>query len=116
MVFNLDHYFKAGLCKLWYNGENAHSKFNIYCEEFPAFFGMREAQLLAELIAAVKNSDFGEFTKEHVKILIFLLLSVLQEGSLSQPGQGLVYKFGQNVHFNGLFLIENRLKVKGEGL
>ena len=69
--FNSDHYFKAGLCKLWYNGENAHSKFNIYCEEFPAFFGTREAQLLAELIAAVNNSDFGEFTKEHVKIFIF---------------------------------------------
>jgi hypothetical protein len=57
------HYFRAGLCKLWFSGAHAHESFNRYCEEYPPFFECREAQLLAELISAIVKTDFGEFTK-----------------------------------------------------
>ena len=54
----LDHFFRAGLCKLHQSGEVAHSAFNVYCEEYPSFFETREAQMLAELITAVKGLLF----------------------------------------------------------
>jgi len=58
-----NHFFRAGLCKLWHDGNHAHECFNKYCDDYPAFADTREAWLLANLINAVKKLDYRDYTK-----------------------------------------------------